>query len=151
MPDLDSGANAFFKEDHRACDDAWGAFEAALSAGDREGARKHWEKFHGMMERHFRMEEEVLFPAIEDATGMRGMGPVAVMRHEHAQMRALLAQMVERARAGELDALLDDGDTLLMVIQQHNAKEEGILYPLADRVLAGDWPTLAGRLRGYLG
>jgi hemerythrin-like domain-containing protein len=106
--------------------------------------------FSTRMERHFKMEEEVLFPAFEEATGMHGSGPTEVMRHEHRQMRALLQDMSRRADAGDFDGVLDQGDTLLMVIQQHNAKEEGMLYPMADNVLRPAWPAVAQRLRGYL-
>ncbi len=147
--DAGSGATAFFTPDHRRCDELWAAFEAAASAGDEARAQAELKSFEAAMLRHFAMEEEVLFPALDEATGMRGVGPVAVMLHEHAQMRALLTQMAASARLGELETVLDQGDTLLMVIQQHNAKEEGMLYPMADSALSHAWPTLAGRLARY--
>ena len=78
-------------------------------------------------------------------------GPTAVMRGEHQQMRGLLDQMGEAAAAGDFDSVLDQGDTLLMLIQQHNVKEEGILYPLADRMLTVQWPALRERLADYAG
>ena len=44
---------------------------------------------------------------------------------------------------------MDIGDTLLMLIQQHNIKEEGMLYPMAENVLAGHWTKLASLLEEY--
>lgn len=37
-----------------------------------------------------------------------------------------------------------------MLVQQHNAKEEAILYPAADRMLGPRWEELRARLEGYL-
>jgi len=148
MANVEAGAREYFTADHRECDAAWAALESAVGAGDAAKQTALWKVFESRMRRHLAMEEEVLFPAIESATGMRG-GPVAVMRMEHEQMRALLAEMARRAAAGDFDGVLDQGDTLLMVIQQHNMKEEGILYPLADNALAASWPQIAERLRTY--
>jgi hypothetical protein len=38
-------------------------------------------------------------------------------------------------------------ETFNLLAQQHNAKEEGILYPLADGVLAGGADGLVARMR----
>ncbi|MCA9605334.1 MAG: hemerythrin domain-containing protein [Myxococcales bacterium] len=139
MPNL----TEFFCDDHRACDASWAAVEAAADAGDAAGARDAWRTFTDALERHFRMEEESLFPAFEEATGMRGGGPTMVMRSEHAQMRALVGQMEALVEEGDLDALVDQGDTLLMLIQQHNAKEEGMLYPMAEQHLSpAQWQAM---------
>jgi hemerythrin-like domain-containing protein len=68
---------------------------------------------------------------------------------EHEQMRGLLSQMAAAAR-GDVDALIEHGDTLLMLTQQHNVKEEGILYPMAGGQLRAQWPELARALGRYL-
>ena len=144
-----STATSLFGPDHQRCDALWVAVEAAAGAGEPDHTLSAWEAFDAAMARHFLMEEEVLFPALDDATGMHGRGPVVVMLHEHSQMRALLVEMAASAKAGRFQALLDQGDTLMLVIQQHNAKEENVLYPMADTVLRRDWPTLAAKLNGY--
>jgi hemerythrin-like domain-containing protein len=95
------------------------------------------------------MEEEVLFPAFEQATGMTDGGPTFVMRSEHDQMRGLLEQMETAADGGDRDELIDLGDTLLMLIQQHNQKEEQMLYPLAEQALGADWAKIRERLIEY--
>jgi hemerythrin-like domain-containing protein len=139
--------SSLFTEDHHRCDALWAELEAASSADDR--ALELWRSFEQAMRRHFAMEEEVLFPAIERATGMHGPGPTMVMRNEHAQMRAMLDQMGEAASSGDVRGLLDHGDTLLMLIQQHNLKEEGILYRLADDALGPAWDEIQARLASY--
>ena len=142
------GPKTFFEGDHRRCDALWSQVEGAVDAGAHEGDA--WRVFADAMERHFQMEEEVLFPRLEERTGMPpGAGPTAVMRAEHAQMRGLLAQMDAVAQRGDWEELLDHGDTLLMLTQQHNVKEEGILYPMADQALGAVWEGLRTELARF--
>ncbi len=135
-----------FSGDHRRCDSLWAAVEAAGNNGDDAATSAAWQKFAAAMDRHFRMEEDVLFPAFERTTGMVGMGPTVVMRAEHEQMRGVLRTMAGCAASGDYEGLLDHGDTLLMLIQQHNVKEEGILYPMAQQHLTAAWPELHAQL-----
>ena len=138
----------FFTHDHRTCDALWAQVEEAVEEGDGPGALEAFRFFDEALRRHLCMEEDELFPALERA-GLPAQGPTAVMRHEHEQMRAILDRMRHHAAAQEHEDIADEGDTLLMLIQQHNAKEEGILYPMADRLLGPAWPALAARLDRY--
>ena len=142
-----AGVLAFFAADHRACDVLWTSVEAAGEEDDDAAIRSAFSAFDRAMRRHLAMEEEVLFPAFEKATGMVA-GPTRVMRAEHAQMRGLLDQMAA-ALASDPTAVLDTGDTLLMLVQQHNRKEEGMLYPMCDAHLGTDWPAIAASLAAY--
>ena len=135
----------FFTHDHRTCDQTWIAVEDAAEAGDQTAMAAAYAKFRGEMLHHFKMEEDVLFPAFEEATGMT-QGPTTMMRMEHEQMRGVLGQMDTACAAGEATALTDLGDTLLMIIQQHNAKEEGMLYPMASEHIPTPWPELKTRI-----
>lgn len=137
-----STTSQFLTKDHRDCDAEWITVEAAADQGDVEATRKTFTVFERAMQRHFGFEEQTLFPVLEEATGMHGMGPTMVMRNEHEQMRRVLATMAGALERGDTQAVLDHGDTLLMLIQQHNIKEERILYPLADARLAAEWPEL---------
>ncbi len=146
---LETGASTFFTTDHARCDELWARVESSVEANDTKRALGNWRAFDAATRRHLAMEEEVIFPALDEATGMRGRGPVAVMRHEHAQMRALLDHMGVLADGRDLRGVLDQGDSLMMLIQQHNAKEEGVLYPMVDAALGPVWPRLAARLATY--
>ncbi|HEY5775149.1 MAG TPA: hemerythrin domain-containing protein [Xanthomonadales bacterium] len=147
--DIGSGLAAFFELDHRNCDARWADVEELLDTDDIEAARPAWQKFDAGMRRHIAMEEEVLFPAFESASGMSGGGPTDVMRMEHQQMMGLLAQIADAIESGKSEKAMDVGDTLLMLVQQHNIKEEGTLYPMAENLLAADWPELVVRLEKY--
>lgn len=147
-PPPSAGPRAFFTADHGACDDLWAAVEAAVDGDDRAAAQAAFARFDSATRRHLDMEEQVLFPELERATGMT-MGPTQVMRAEHAQMRGLLDQMA-RAADHDLGGLVELGDTLLMLTQQHNAKEEAIVYPMCQAHLAAGWAPIAARLATYL-
>jgi hemerythrin-like domain-containing protein len=87
----------------------------------------------------------VLFPALDAAMGGR-CGPTEVMCHEHAQMRDALRQMGQAVVRKDAAAYLGFSETLLMLLQQHNHKEEHVLYTMADRVLASQSAALLDRL-----
>ena len=137
----------YLTEEHRDCDDQFSRAEAAASDGDIAAARVAFAEFAANLAHHLEMEEGVLFPEFEQATGMHGVGPTAVMRMEHEQMRGLLGQM-QGALAGEdLDSFLGIGETLNILIQQHNMKEEHMLYPMAEQALAASAERLLERMQ----
>jgi hemerythrin-like domain-containing protein len=147
--DIETGLSGFFTQDHRDCDARWADVEELLDAADIESARPAWQKYDTSMRRHLAMEEEVLFTAFDARSGLGGGGPTAVMRMEHQQMRGLLDQIGDAMESGDTQDALDIGDTLLMLVQQHNVKEENMLYPMAENMLAREWETLAAQLEKY--
>lgn len=121
--------------DHRHCDRLFAAAEDAAQRANWAACRKHFDTFTAAMLHHFEVEENVLFPAFEQATGMT-MGPTAMMRAEHAQMRDLLHNMAAVIAVGRRDDYLGTSETLLLYMQQHNLKEENVLYPMSNQALA---------------
>jgi hemerythrin-like domain-containing protein len=78
-------------------------------------------------------------------------GPTQMMRMEHIQMRELFDQLDASLKRQDSDAFLGDCETLLIIMQQHNMKEEQMLYPMADQVLAGEAEELVGHMRAISG
>ncbi len=132
---------------HKHCDEIFADAEEACGKGDWAGGAKAFAAFAGQLEAHFLSEEEVLFPAFESATGMVS-GPTEVMRGEHRQMRELLAQMQQALDERDGEGFGGTAETLLIMMQQHNMKEENILYPMCDSALGASevGATIAGRL-----
>lgn len=132
----------FLGADHRACDDLFALAEEAVAKSNRvkenwDSARTLFSQFQTAITHHLAMEETVFFPAFEARSGNR-MGPTQVMRMEHEQMRALLVDMAQAASAGDASTYLGLSETLNMLMQQHNLKEENMLYPMADQMLGGE-------------
>ncbi len=132
--------------DHKHCDALFAAAEEAVADGDWENAAASFRSFYNALLHHFSMEEEVMFPAFESRTGMR-QGPTAVMRSEHSQMTSLLNRMHDAAARKDTNAYLGDADTLLILMQQHNVKEEQMLYRMADQALASELDEVVARMR----
>lgn len=135
----------FMSGDHTACDDLFAAAENAVAVKDWTTARGQFDSFNAGMRRHFAREEEVLFPAFEARTGMSG-GPTFIMRAEHKQMNGLLAEMNAALSHNDGKTYLGLSETLLMLMRQHNMKEENILYPMSDQALADEQADLLGRM-----
>jgi hemerythrin-like domain-containing protein len=147
--DSEGGLADFFSGDHHDCNTKWARVEALLDSGDSAALGTVWQDFDQTTRRHLAMEEEVLFPAFEAMSGMGQSGPTVVMRQEHQQIRALLDQIAVAIDAGDTEEALDLGDTLHMLIQQHNVKEENMLYPMAENVLGEEWTELRRKLENY--
>lgn len=125
----------YLDQDHRRCDDQYAMAESDVILRHWDAARSHFGRFLQMFGLHLEKEERVLFPRLDHALG-NGYGPTVVMRAEHRQMRALLADMHSAIAREDHEGFFDHADTLRILMRQHNLKEEGILYPQADHVLA---------------
>lgn len=134
---------------HRHCDQLFVVAEEAAQNGDWVAATSAFERFNGQMQAHFDAEETVLFPAFEAATGM-ATGPTQMMRLEHQQMRSLLAQLEFACAEHDSDGYAGAAETLLMLMQQHNMKEENILYPMCDQALTAEAEHLSSRMGAML-
>lgn len=126
--------NDFMSAHHKHCDDLFVLAESAVEKGDWDQAKSHWQDFASELENHFQREEAVLFPAFESATGMTA-GPTQMMRMEHQQMRAIVNEMNKSCDSQDKTAYLGLSETLMVTMQQHNMKEEQILYPMTDNSL----------------
>lgn len=136
----------YLRDDHRHCDELLALVEQAVNKGDWQMALARWQEFQEATLRHFAAEEEILFPAFEDVTGMLN-GPTAVMRGEHEIMRELLTSMAAALSAHDREGFLGNADTLYIMLQQHNMKEEGMLYPMSERMLRDECSALVGAMQ----
>lgn len=139
----------FMSDDHRSCDDFLAAVEQAVANGAWELAQTGFARFRDALLNHFTAEESVLFPAFEQRTGMY-LGPTQVMRGEHAQMQQLLAAAESALAEHDGHEYVGHAETLLIMMQQHNVKEENVLYPMCDQQLADQVETLLPQLQGQL-
>lgn len=130
-----STINDYMTKHHRDCDAAFGRAEKCAAAMNWTGLAREANSVLAELERHIVAEEELLFPAFEERTGMRGGGPAAVMRMEHEQIRGLMARMGAAAGAHDSAQYLKASHALLELLETHNMKEENMMYPMLDRAL----------------
>ena len=78
---------------------------------------------------HHGKEEQILFPALEEAGFPRDAGPVGVMLHEHTQGRALTAALRDPERFAAA------APAYVAMLTAHIAKENQVLFPMADRAI----------------
>lgn len=128
---------------HRECDALFASADNAVAQGDWAVATTAFAAFRRELEAHFEAEENVLFPRFEAVTGMTS-GPTEVMRAEHAGMRESLARIADALLRRDADDFGGESETLFVMMQQHNMKEEGVLYPMCDRHLVAEVDALAG-------
>jgi len=122
----------FMTDEHRDCDESFVDFENMIAEQNWAELKTRWDIFSKKLNHHFEMEESVLFPAFESATGMTN-GPTAVMRSEHQQMRNIALEIEQALASKNEDQCQGIADTLMIMIQQHNMKEEQMLYPMTDQ------------------
>lgn len=128
-----------------------GAF-VARAAGDLDAASKWYEAFSSGLRRHIAVEEQMLFPLYESRSGLPSdSSPTEVMRSEHREIERLLGEILRTI--GDPARLPDQARAAFHeVLEEHHRKEEGMLYPALDEVLApeeGD--ALVSRIQGFTG
>jgi len=62
--------STYMMRDHKACDEHFAQAEDAVAAGDWARVTSSFAAFVDALGRHFELEEQILFPAFEDRTGM---------------------------------------------------------------------------------
>ncbi|QOG11932.1 hemerythrin domain-containing protein [Arcobacter sp. FWKO B] len=129
--------NSFMTNEHRKCDDVFAELESAIDSGNFQASKELFEKFHNDMLKHFRQEETVMFAEFNSCSG-GGCNPTSVMLAEHDQMRVTMDQIKTALDNSDKNRALGLSENLLFIMQQHNMKEEQIMYNLADNTLNSD-------------
>lgn len=103
---------------------------------------------------HHAKEEELLFPALEAAGLPPRAGPTSVMRQEHELGRRLMGRLDDLAEAAcsgpgpSRDHFVTTGREFVDMLRSHIAKEDRILFPMADQMLGpGVQASLAAAFR----
>ncbi len=134
-PGAARGINEALSWDHDRLDALEAAAFQMRAEGDLQAARENYAAFAAGLRRHIAFEEQVLFPAFEEATGLSpAMGPTAVMRAEHREIEALIGE-IETGIADRAAPVEQLRRSLHDVLGEHNLKEEGVLYPTTDELL----------------
>jgi hemerythrin-like domain-containing protein len=140
-----SDIKEFMTQEHRDCDEIFVQMEEAVASKSDEALTK-FESFQDALTNHFKMEEMVLFVMFEQKTGM-SEGPTQVMVMEHEQMRELLSKMQGAVESNDTTKFFGLSETLMILMQQHNMKEEQMLYTMIQQHLGDDADHIISRMR----
>lgn len=127
----------YMKDEHRVCDTLFAKAEEAVSLNEWGVAIKEFEIFAHETLLHFKKEEEELFPAFERQTN-NTQGPTMVMKYEHDQIRNLIEKMGEALESQDQDTYLSLAESMMILVQQHNMKEEQMLYAMCDNMIPSE-------------
>ena len=139
----------FMTHSHRSCDQLLVLVEDAVDKKDFEGALLKQKDFKDETLHHFKMEEEYLFLMFEAKSGMGSGGPTQVMRMEHEQVRMIFDKLNEAVSQKESDRFFGLSESLMILLQQHNAKEEQMLYTMMQNMLGAQNDEIVERLMNY--
>ena len=128
----------YLQGDHERLDAIASEVQTLVGMRSFPEARERFAEFACGLGRHIELEEEIVFPAFEQMTGMTGDGPTFVMRSEHVEIRRLMDEV-----AGALDAADTANATAFLrrladSLAAHNMKEERVLYPMTDQAAGSD-------------
>jgi len=130
----------FMTQEHRDCDTSFAKAEQLAADEKWEEAEEAFLAFANETLTHFKREEDELFPVFEAQTGSTE-GPTQVMRYEHDQVKGLIGKLSEALDSKDRDAYLSLCESMMILLQQHNMKEEQMLYAMCDRVLPQELKT----------
>jgi hemerythrin-like domain-containing protein len=140
--------SSYLDGDHRQCDALLRRASAVVHAAQWPEARRAMAAFQNALERHLLIEERVLFPAFERSVGC-DTGPTSAMRGEHLRIRAVAQRLANSVQARDADAFATHAEVLLLVMHQHGEKEDGVLYPMIERVLGQRCEQVLDAMRAF--
>ena len=119
----------YFNADHQRLDLIFCKFKSKLK--NQQPATANFNAFKAGLLRHIEWEERLLFPKFELKTGMINQGPTVVMKNEHHLLKMILRAIDENINNPSVWEFIEE---LEEVINNHNQKEEMILYPEIDNL-----------------
>ncbi|HRQ00122.1 MAG TPA: hemerythrin domain-containing protein [Terrimesophilobacter sp.] len=130
----DTTLSQALEREHRDIDGGIEEYTAALGRGDTNPAPL--QRAMDALRRHIYLEEDILFPPLK-AAGM--VMPIFVMIREHGELWDAMDHLDTLiASDTDPDTLVGACRELLAQLDNHNSKEEPIIYPHADTGLDAD-------------
>lgn len=117
---------------------------AHVNAARWNAAADAFAAFRRGIERHMEVEEQVLFPAVEDGAET----PLtAILRKGHRDLRAFFDELDDALQARDAEEFRRIAATMQALLARHDEKEEAELYPAAQERLGAGAAAASARLR----
>ncbi|MBA5687851.1 hemerythrin domain-containing protein [Rugamonas apoptosis] len=124
----------YLAHDHSRCDGLYADAVAHVAAHDWDQAAISFLEFAEAMRRHVEMEERVVYPAFEELLANTA-APTQSLHAEHHLLCEIMHRMGMAIQRRDVIEFSDHADTFRLITEQHNLKEEGILFPMFDKLL----------------
>jgi len=135
------------RDDHDHLDALWAGAESLRDA-DPARARQLFEEFVAGLEEHIGIEEDFLFPQALQRKEAGYVQLVGTMKEEHRLILAQVGLIKNSLHSGSLPEE-SVGTELANLLGNHNAREEGMFYPLFDGAFSeGEGKELRERVLG---
>jgi hemerythrin-like domain-containing protein len=121
-----------FAHDHRRLEQALDTSVAHAEVGHWDAAANAFGVFRRGIERHMEVEEQVLFPAVENGAET----PLtAILRKGHRDLRVFFDELGDAVEARDADEYGRIAAAMRALLERHDAMEEAELYPVAQQRL----------------
>ncbi len=138
--------SSFLSKDHKLCDEVFAFMQEAVDQDHWQEADKKFLELHNCLEHHFKIEESILFPLFEEKIGI-SKSDISIMKIEHSQIMNMMKEIKEDINKQDIDHFFEISESLSMVIQQHNIKEEQMLFPMTDEHLFSEVPLIIENIK----
>ena len=146
VDDQPLAALAMLHEDHQRVRDL---FQEYAVARDPRAQRVIAEEACTELELHAQVEEEIVYPAVEDAVVVARQAFVEDSLREHQAMKDIIRTLRDMGPDDpQFDARFHE---LQVLVEYHVAKEEADMFPLAEEELAEDLDAMSDRDAGAEG
>lgn len=134
-----------FTHDHRRLEHALEDSVAHVRTGHWQAAAETLGIFRRGIERHMEIEEEVLFPAVEDDGVETPL--TAILRKGHRDLRVFFDELSDALESHDVEEYERIAASIRALLERHDQKEEEELYPAAhERLGASAAVAVAARL-----
>ncbi len=118
-----------FGRDHRRLEEALEASATYVGTAQWAAAAAAFAEFRRGIEQHMEIEEQALFPAVEDGTET---ALTATLRKGHRDLRVFFEELNDALEARDAEEFGRIARTMQTLLARHDEKEESELYPAAQ-------------------
>lgn len=124
-----------FAQDHRRLEAELSGTFGSIEAADWRAASAGFARFRQGIERHIEIEEQVLFPAVENGVET----PLtAILRKGHRDLKVFFDEVEDAIQERDQGEALRNISAMRALLELHDKKEEAELYPAAQERLGED-------------
>ena len=132
-----------FTQDHRRLKQVLETSFEDVDAARWDDAEEGFAAFRRRIERHMEIEEQILFPAVEQGAEL----PLtAILRKGHVDLRVFFDELEDALQARDAEEYSRIAASMRALLDRHDEMEEIELYPAAAARLGTEGNTVADRL-----